>query len=401
MTTEQLAADLLQPIPVSTPGQWRYALYDLLTRQQIAEHLPFIVESFDKMLGEAGSLTATLPVGDPGVQALDPWGRALPRRTSLVVTRDDQAIDEYIIWTRPQYKASSKVMTLNCSQIRSYFDKHRILRPALGYGSRKTLEFVQTDAFDVFRALLADAQSVTYQGLAVGDLAIEMDPTVMSGVLIDRRDVQDTATAYHGYSMEYYGQLLDDLADTVGFEWRIDPYFDSDGQLRRRLVLGYPHVGRPADADSLTLEYPGTIQDYQVDDDGENSPNYVASLGAGEEEAAIWGEAYNPAELLSGYPIFEATASYKDDTSPVIAAGHAAAELTRRQGDVQLWSLDLIGYPNVAPGDYVRIRIADEARWRGSSTTPLEKWVRVVGIHPSPAPKERTTLTIEDPRGAA
>ncbi|GAA0347933.1 hypothetical protein NE235_10740 [Actinoallomurus spadix] len=401
MTGPLLAAELLQPVPVSRPGQWRYALYDLLTRRQIAEHMPFTVEPFDRSLTEAGTLTASLQTGDPGVQSLDPWGRAVQRRTSLVVLRDDVVVGEYVVWNRPSYKASEKKMTLSCSEIRSVLDKHRIFRPTDGYGSRKTLEFVQADAFDVFRALLADAQAATYQGLPVGDLAIEMDPTVLSGVLIDRRDVQDQATAYHGYSMEYYGPLLDDLADTAGFEWRIDTFIDSDNQLRRRLVLGYPHVGRGPDADSLTLEYPGTIADYQVDDDGESSANYVASIGAGEEEAAIWGEAYNAAELAAGYPLLETTASYKDDTSPVIAAGHAAAELSRVSGDVQLWSLDLIGYPAVAPGDYVRIRICDEARWRGSSAAPVEKWVRVVGMKIQPAPKERTTLTIEDPRGTS
>lgn len=393
-------AQQLPPIPVSAPGQWRYALHDLLTGTQIAEHMPFKVEPFDRSLGEAGTLTATLPVADAGVQAMDPWGRALPRRTSLVVYRDDQVVTEQIIWNRPGYKASAKTMTLSCSEIRSYLDKHRLLRPTDGYGSRKTLSFTQTDAFDVFRAILTDAASITYQGQTVGDLGIQMDPIVMSGVLIDRRDIQDQANAYHGYSMEYYGQLLDDLATAVGFEWRIDSYLDSDSQLRRRLVLGYPHVGRPADADSLTLEYPGTIKDYGVDDDGETSANYVASLGAGEEEAMVWGEATNGAELLAGYPLLEATVSNKDDTSPTIAASHAAADLGRRQGDVQLWGLDLVGYPNVSPGDYVRIRIADEARWRGSSITPLERSVRVVSMKITPQP-ERTTLTIEDPRGVA
>lgn len=401
MTEPLLAADLLQPIPVSRPGKWRYALYDLLSRTRLVEHLPFVVSPFDRQLGEAGTLSATLNVADRGVQARDPWGRTLPRRTSLVVLRDDQVVTEQIIWNRPGYKASDKKLTISCGELRSYLDKHRMLRPLNGYGSRKTLEYVQADAFDVFRALLADAQAVTYQGLPAGDLAIEMDPTVMSGILIDRRDVQDLADAYHGYEFPWYGQLLDDLADTIGFEWRLDSFIDSDNRLRRRLLLGYPHIGRPADADSLTLEYPGTIADYTLDEEGESSPNYMASLGAGEEEAMVWAEAVNDTELRAGYPILEDTVSHKDDTSPAIAAAHAAAELSRRQGDVQIWTLDLIGYPNVAPGDYVHLRISDEARFPGSSTTPVERWVRVIGMRPTPGPKERTTLMTEDPRGAA
>lgn len=381
------------------PGQWRYALHDVLTGVQVAEHFPFKIDSFERLLTEAGTLTAVLPVADPLVQAADPWGRALPRRTSLVVLRDEQVVTEQIIWNRPGYKGSAKVMTLSCAEARSYFDKHRVLRPLDGYGSRKTLSYTQVDAFDVFRALLADAQSVTYQGLPVGDLGIQMDPTVMSGVLIDRRDVQDMADAYHGYSMTYYGQLLDDLATVVGFEWRIDSYLDSNEQLQRRLVLGYPYVGRPADDDSLSLEYPGRIVDYTVDDDGENSANYTAALGAGEEEAMVWGEAYASDELLGGYPLLEAAISHKDDTSPTVAAGHAAGDLARCKGDIQVWTVEVKGYPDCAPGDYVRLRISDEARWRGSSKTPVERWVRVVGMTSTPSPKERTTLAMEDPRG--
>ncbi|MGH3375976.1 MAG: hypothetical protein ACRDP6_14655 [Actinoallomurus sp.] len=386
--------------PVSEPGEWRYALHDLATGIQLAEHIPFNVQPFDRSLSEAGTLTATLPVDDPDVQLLDPWGRALPRRTSLVVCRDDQVVGEYAVWNRPGYRASAKTMTLSCSELRSVFDKHRLLRPADGWGSRKQLEFTQVDAFDVFRALLADAQAVTHNGIPVGDLGITADPTIMSGVLIDRRDTDTDAGAYHGYEFPYYGQLFDDLATSVGLEWRIDSYFDNDNALRRRLILGYPHVGRPADADSLTLEYPGTIADYEWPEDGENSANYVAALGAGEQEAMIWAEAFADDELANGYPLLEATAAYKSDSVQSIAAQHAAAQLARQRGDIVIPSFDLIGVPNCAPGDYVRARIDDEARFPGSSTNPKEVSARVISMKTTPGPKERTTLAIEDPRSA-
>ncbi|MGI5233793.1 hypothetical protein [Actinoallomurus sp. CA-142502] len=394
---------VLDAAPVSEPGEWRYALHDLATGEQIAEHVPFDVQPFDRSLPEAGTLTATLPVDDPLVQKMDPWGRAQPRRTTLVPCRDDQAMGEYLIWNRPDYKASAKVMTVSCMEVRSYFDKHRVLRPTDGYGSRKTLEFTQTDAFDVFRALLSDAQAVMFEDMPVGDIGVIADPTVMSGQLIDRRDTEDDAGAYHGYTFDYYGKLFDDLASSVGFEWRVDSFFDQDNRLRRRLVLGYPHVGRPFDADSLTLEYPGTIADYVYPEDGENSPNYLAALGAGEEEAMVWAEAVNAAELRGGYPLLETTASYKNDSVQSIAAQHAAAELARTQGDITVPSFNLIGVPNVAPGDYVRARISDEARFPGSTVTPKEISARVISLRITPGPKERTTLVIEDPRdtGAA
>lgn len=399
MTVSTFSSEILHPIQVSPSGEWRFALHDVLTGEQVAEHLPVTVQPFDRSLGEAGTLTATLPVDDPRVQEMDPWGRAQPRRTSLVPVRDGVPLGEYVVWNRPGYRASDKTMTLSCSEIRSVLDKHRLLRPTDGYGSRKFLEFTQVDAFDVARAIIADCQAVTYAGLPVGDLGITMDPTVMSGVLIDRRDTPSDSSAYHGYEFAPYGQILDDLALSVGFEWRLDPYFDTDGRLRRRLVLGYPHVGRPADADSLVIEYPGSIADYEWPDDGESSANWVGAIGAGEEEAMVWGEAYAADELQRGYPILETTAAYKSDSVQAIAAQHAAGELARLEGDVVVPSFDLIGVPNCAPGDYVLARISDEARFRGSSVTPMEVPARVVSMRIAPGPPERTTLTIENPRG--
>lgn len=386
--------------PVSAAGEWRYALHDLLTGDQIEPHVPFKIDAYDRSLSEAGTLTATLPVDDPEVQLLDPWGRIQPRRTTIVPCRDDQPMGEYIVWNVPGYRASAKKLNASCMEIRSYFDKHRVLRPELGYGSRKQLDFTQVDAFDVFRALLADAQGVTRGGLSVGGLGITADPTVMSGVLIDRRDTDTDAGGYHGYEFPFYGQLFDDLASSVGFEWRIDPYFDSDNRLRRRLILGYPHVGRPIDADTLALEHPGTIADYEWPTDGENSSNYIAALGAGEQEAMIWAEAYADDELAGGYPLLESAVAYKSDSVPLIAAQHAAAQLARVKGDIVVPSFDLVGVPNCAPGDYVRARIDDEARFPGSSVNAKEVLARVISMRITPGPKERTTLAIEDPRSA-
>ncbi|GLY81830.1 hypothetical protein Airi01_100970 [Actinoallomurus iriomotensis] len=367
--------------------------------------MPFTLQPFARSLPEAGELSASLNVGNRRVQQLDPWGKAVPRRTTLVVFADDVPISEYVIWNRPSYRASKKVMELSCSELRSVLDQHRILRPTAGYGSRKLLEFTEADAFDVFRAILQDAQDVTWMGYPVGDLSIEMDPTVMSGQLIDRRDTETDAGGYHGYEFPFYGQLLDDLATSVGFEWRIDTWLDGT-RIRRRLVLGYPHVGRPADDDSLSLEYPAgpkpgptSIIDYAWPEDGESSANYAAAIGQGEEEAMVWGEAYAADELVAGYPLLETIVSYKNDATPAIAAQHAAAEIERRRGDIVVPEFIVHGIPNCAPGDYIRARISDEARFPGSSINPMEVNARVITMTITPAPVVKTTLSIENPRG--
>jgi hypothetical protein len=378
--------------------QWRYALYDLLTRTQLVEHVPLAISDYSKMLGEAGTLTASLSLSDPAVRELRPRELILPRRTTLVLLRDEVVVWEGIIWTRRR-RRSERALSISASELRSYFDKRRILRPELGYGSAKTLAFTSADMFDVFRAVLANAQNVLYGGVRVGDIGIEADETVLSGVAITRTDTATSADAFHGYNWQHYGEIFDALAHSdTGFEWRIDSYLDDTRTLRRRLLLGYPQLGAPAADTNVTFEYPGAIQDYEWPEDGEPSANYMAALGSGDGDAMRWAEAYNAAELSAGYPLAETAASYKDDTSVTILAGHAAADLALASGDVSVPSIDLIGYPEVSPGDHVRVRISDPDWWPDSDLTPQEKTVRVTGLKVTPGPQEKTSLIIEEPR---
>jgi len=198
--------------------------------------------------------------------------------------------------------------------------------------------------------------------------------------------------------MQYYGQVLDDLARSANpFEWRIESYLDGD-LLRRRLLLGYPRLGVPAGDNNLSFEYPGAIQDYEWPDDGEASANYVAALGSGDGDAMFWAEAYSSEELLGGYPLMERAVSHKDDSSLTILAGNAVADLGQLQGDRTVPSVDLIGFPQIAPGDYIRCRMSDPDWWPDSDATPYEASVRVTGLRITPGSKERTSLVIEEPR---
>ena len=385
---------------MATVGRWRYALYDLLTGTLLAEHLPFDVDQFTIMLGEAGTVQATLPLGDAAIRSRRPRELIVPRRTNLVMFRDEVPVWDGIIWSRRRGRDDrTNTSIFAAAEIRSYFAK-RQLRPELGYGSAKTLSFTQTDSFVVFRAIIRDALNISISGLQPGNLRIDIDDGQLSGVLIDRRDAGSETTAYHGYSFQTYAQLLDDLAGTdPGLEWRLDPYLDVNGALRRRLVLGSPNVGVAGDDPNLaTLEYPGDILSYEWPDDGESSANYLAALGNGEGDAMRWAEAYNTAELSAGYPLTEATSSHKDDTSTTILGQKAIADLGSMSGDRTVPSLTINGWASFTVGDHVRVRITDEDWWPDSRTSPYEAVVRVVGKTVTPGEREKTVLAIEEPR---
>lgn len=391
------STDPITGLPVEREPEYRYGLYDLLTRSELAEHMPFTISDYGRSLTEAGTTTADLNVADARIQKLEPRSRTQPRRTTIAVLRDEVVVGEYIIWQRPPYKPTEKKLHLNASEIRSYFD-HRLLRPN-GVGSPKTLSFTQVDQLAIFRSLMADCQAVTYNGAPVGDIGVEMDAGQMSGVLRDRKDTKDDAGAYHGYNFATYGELLDNLANLDGgFEWRIDSYLDSSRALRRVLRLGYPYLGHPPNDDAVTLEYPGTVVDYEWPEDGTTSANAVFTIGAGEEKSMKWGEAYAAAELLSGFPLLERTTSYKSASVQSTLDGHAKADVAALSGDVVVPSLTVRGRPDISPGDHVRVRISDESLFPGSDAHPVETFMRAVQITTSPGPPEITTIAVEAPR---
>jgi hypothetical protein len=385
-----MTADIRQP-------EYRFALYDLASRGQLSEHMPFTIENYERSLLEAGTVTASLDVSDPKIQRLDPWSLTQPRRTTLVILRDDVVMAEYIIWQLPPYDSDEKKLQLNASEVQSYFDA-RLLRPTGGPGSKKTLSFTQTDQFAIFRALIADAQAVTYQNKAVGDIAVDLDSS-LSGVLRDRKDVTDSRGAYHGYEFSNYGELLDNLANLDnGFEWRIDSYLDSDRNLRRALRLGYPYLGHGPNTDATVLEYPGAVVKYTWPTDGVGRVNYVAAVGAGEEEKMKWGEAFATDELLSGYPLLERTTSYKSANVQSTLDAHATSDVKALSGDLIVPTVTVRGRPNISPGDHVKVRISDEARFAGSSLRPFETFMRAIQITTQPGPPEVTTIAVEAPR---
>ena len=387
----------IHPAGLNEPA-YRFTVYDLLSREQLVEHMPFVVSGYSRSLPEAGTVTAALNVADARVQTLDPWGKTQPRRSTLGIIRGDVMVAEYLIWQRPPYKPTEKKLNVNASELRSYFD-HRVLRPEGGPGKTKTLSFTQKDQFEIFRALVADCQGVTFQGLSVGNIGVILDSSQTSGVLRDRKDVKDTAGAYHGYEFSSYGELLNNLANLDnGFEWRVDSYLDADRNLQRILRLGYPYLGHGPDDDAVVLEYPGVVIDYEWPEDGTASANYVAAVGAGEEKAMKWGEAADSVELLSGYPLLERTTSYKSASVQSTLTGHAVADVRALTGDVILPSVTMRGWPNVSPGDYVKLRISDEARFAGSSVRPFETFMRAIDIKVVPGPPETTTITMEAAR---
>ena len=383
--------------PYQRQPAYTYATYDAATGRRLTEHLPLAISSYDTALSSSGTISGTIPLRDARLADRDIIGATSPGRSELWILRDGVPVWDGMITAR-RYRASTGLATVQASDTVRWRLARLHFRPRGGPGSTRNLSFTQVDQFAIFRALLDDAQAVTVDDMAPANLRLDMDIDQLSGVLRDRHVSadEDTDSSYQAYEFGDYLRYLDNLADLVnGFEWRTDPYLTHDGQARRRLVLGYPTVGRRPGPDTHVLEYPGTISDYGWDEDASDTATYVASLGAGEESEMRWAEIVDRRALADGYPLIEAAVANKDTSSPATLADQAGAELTRRRGPAEIPAVDVVGRPPVAVGDWVRLRIDDRARFPAGV---WEQHVRVIGMKTTPAPVEKTTIQLEEAR---
>jgi hypothetical protein len=115
-------------------------------------------------------------------------------------------------------------------------------------------------------------------------------------------------------------EALTDLAQSSdGFDWRLDPYMGTPGDLTTlavRSLLGYPRLGRVAPADlrwstdrADARRRWGHIAALTLTEDGSAVNNRVTALGEGQPPDQLRAVAQSLTELDSGYPLFEGSLS--------------------------------------------------------------------------------------------
>ena len=205
-----------------------------------------------------------------------------------------------------------------------------------------------------------------------------------------------------------------------GFEWIIDTYED-EGIRRRVLNVGYPQIGRPSSA--LTLTFPGNIIRYEIEADaldgatsfqargkapepvGTPNPKGTSSTAKGSEPAEpIMSKEFHSDDFLkNGYIRFDQTV--ERDTVTEVATLNAWAELARSSlsGPLVLPQItaELTAFEQNVLGSNITIRIRDYAHPVGAYGEPGYNHVaRCIGYEIDPGENGRqdtVRLVFEDP----
>jgi hypothetical protein len=286
-------------------ADWRFLLFDAVTRKAQAE-IPLINSvRFGETLNAPGSFSVTLPLLQSASSSVTPAMLAPPRAV-MAFERDDVLVFAGFIWTHG-YDISAGTLTLAGEGYQSVL-RRRILRATKTYLAASGWQQEQI-AWD----LIAYAQGVTG-----GDLGI-VDKHYVSGLLRDR--------TYFGYERKFVGQLIEQLAAVNGgFDFRFSPTWTAgpNTTLEVDFLTTYPCYGRNT---GIVWELGSNCTMPSASLDGTNLAFSVDALGQGMGELMPIANATNAA--AQGSFALDDQVTSGDITNLATLTDHAKHRLAR------------------------------------------------------------------------
>lgn len=362
-------SDILGVVDETTQRQYSYYITDLRTNEVIAE-LPFQNVSYETVLSGAGEFSGDILI-NPDTNVYGVRQSTTPGRVGLYVMRDDQPVWGGIIWKR-RYNAATRRVSCIGSTFESYLGKR--LQPI-------TYKFVNDDQFVIAGWLLETVDPNNGTSPAGNILTTVSDATSPK-----RRERQ-----FYGWERKTVLDELTKLGNLIdGFDWNVViGKHPLSQEITREFQFFYPKRGVSADQSTLLFEYPGSIRDFDVDEDALDAANEVYALGAGEgidQKVAI---AVDEEQAAAGYPRLQETRSYTSVILDETLQAHAERDLVRLNSPVTVFevTVDARTEPvlgSYTVGDWARFRLEDEF-----ITPAIDQYARITGI----------TVTVDDSTG--
>lgn len=257
--------------------------------------LPLFGVKFSQVMRGVGMLRGFLQLNEPEVRELDPWGRVVPRKTGIVVVREqfDPEADRWvsapvwhgIVWAAPRDPTSGRMEVL-AQTVESLWARRLIT---------KNMVWINSDQATIAADLLLPGK---FSKVALGSGAwtgwINVDPPAgFTGV----SRTWSYAEGQETNLLEAH-QARSQLA-TNSYEWttavRVLDGLDavSANTFRVQYVLGFPRLGRSYAAgdeiDRLIFdrEGSGNVSKFGYSYDGSNVANIVWGRGNGYEELQV------------------------------------------------------------------------------------------------------------------
>lgn len=356
---------------------YTYLVHDLRSNALLAELPLRVTGGFSRRVKGYGELRGTVDLSARGVRDLDLPDLLDGARRALFVDRDGVLVWGGIIW-RGTRRHSSHTAELQAMEFESYFAR-RVLPSAWTP--------VQVDQLEIARTLIRNAQAVLG-----GDIGVQLG-TELSGVLRD-----DDYPALKNVDEA----LLQKANLDNGFDFTIDVSYVA-GVPTKRLLLGFPRLGRGADTSGLVFELPGNITEWTDEWDAFSaSATDMWAVGEGEGSSKLMSHATDATLIAAGYPRLDAVSSQTTVSQRATLDARARADLAGAPIPVRTFSCEVRagGDPPLGayiPGDEARFVVADD--WYRPSAVgepTFDRYLRILGFTVDPT-ADRVSLTLGPP----
>lgn len=351
-------------------GRWRYFTQHALTGEVLHPALPLSEVEFGSELNGPGSFTASLAPRWVNANA-----DALQPGVAFIYAEADSMLRwGGLIWDASPEDGTYKLEAAGWSSyLTRRHDHHGNLR---GRGP-----YTYADPCKIIRDIWAYAQEQPD-----GDIGVVVDATTSNA----KAGTPAEPWASHWYETPVLGDLVDDLVSEDGApQYTNACAFQSNGTIRRRIILGYPRLGaRRTDISFATGV--NIVDSPPVRYSGDEYANTVIATGSGEGTATRFAvDSVRDGRLRMESVLALPTANGND-----VLGRRAAADRKRRQIMGQVEQITIRHHP-AAPlgswqiGDDVQVSVHN--RW-----VSYTGWARITAdsYQPSDAP-DQATLTLQ------
>jgi len=264
--------------------------------------LPLSGVVYSKAMREVGELRASLQLADPDIRLLYPWDKIIPRKTGIVVVREQndpvsgqwvaQAQDCYTVYAAPSDWATGR-MTITAHSTPEAQWARRLITKAMSWTNQDQTT-IAADLCDPAKFSLVALGASPWPGYVTVD-----PPTVPTGVLRTHSYIEGQET-----NLLEAHQARSQLA-TNSYEWTTGLRVLSGASavsaqaFRPVYVMGFPKLGRRRTANfpmpMLTYDTAGSgnVTIAKVTRDGTAVPNIVWGRGDGYEDLQVKAQVVN------------------------------------------------------------------------------------------------------------
>lgn len=320
--------------------------------------VPVSGASWDVKHNAAGTVEATIQLGDAGVRARRELVASLdPARCFLAaVTEDDQVLEAGPIWSH-SYDAHKQALTVRAGGIETLFAYRKLIQVLLPGDVPQEQTYTYTSSLGTIAKRL-----------------IQMAMSHFGGSLPIVLPADETGTntrTYYGYELAWVADRLKQLREVMsGPDIAFEPRMTAD-RLGIEWVMRHGSTSDPLlhqDGDDWVWDArvaKSAVSGLSVNRDGAGMAMRSWATGSGQETALLMAMEEDLSRLDDGYPLLEQESAHSSVSTLSVLGAHAQAGLEAAARPWQTWNFDVRpdADPRLGtyrPGDWAKVWVPED-----------------------------------------